>query len=133
MTGDTTPPAVRLLAERLWKDYDSQYNSSQLTWVDFAEEASEHLKALADAGLLCSSPVVQPEQDGEGSLRSTPSAAGPDLVDAVAEVLRDFKFEVGPITLEMLKVGQAVYLTPEERHQIAHAALNAVGQVKDGE
>lgn len=51
------------------------------------------------------------------------------LVSAVAEALRDFKFEVGPNTLEMLRVGQAVYLTPEERHQIAHAAVSAYRQV----
>lgn len=190
MTGDTTPPAVRALAERLWKDYDSQYSSSHLTWVDFEPEARGHLQALADAGLLCSSPVVQPK-DEEGSLRSEPPASdgrsavyvtvsreqvhrtschsdntvnvdldgngvpvgvevigaiglevdghpvnlpgsGADtekLVAAVAEGLRDFKFEVGPNTLEMLKVGQAVYLTPEERHRLAHAAVNAHGQV----
>jgi hypothetical protein len=122
--GDTTPQdrAVEVAVQALAR------MGASAAWRE--ADARAVVKDLADAGLLSSGTQ---EDQGDGSLRSTPSAAGPDLVDAVAEVLRDFKFEVGPITLEMLKVGQAVYLTPEERHQIAHAALNAVGQVKAGE
>lgn len=65
---------------------------------------------------------------------TTPQASSAErsqesLVSAIAESLRDFKFEVGPNTMEMLKAGQAVYLTPEERHQLAHAAANAYREV----
>jgi hypothetical protein len=75
VTSSTTPQAraVRLLAERLWKDYDSQYSANHLTWVDFEGEARGHLKALADAGLLSSGTQ---EEDQYGSLRSTPPALG---------------------------------------------------------
>lgn len=61
MAADTTPtpPAVRLLAQRLWKDYDSQYSASHLTWVDFEGEARGHLEALADAGLLADPAKVE--------------------------------------------------------------------------
>ncbi len=79
MTGDTTPPAVRLLAERLWKEYDSQYSADHLTWVDFEPEARGHLKALADAGLLCSSPDGQPQEQDQGRFAPGPSALTGDL------------------------------------------------------
>lgn len=135
MTGDTTPPAVRLLAERLWKDYDSQYSADHLTWVDFEPEARGHLQALADAGLLCSSPVVQPQQDEEGSLRSEPPAAGEDdtekLIDVVAEALRERPFHFGPNTRESIVRGMdKVWLTGNERRDLARMALDAVNQVK---
>jgi hypothetical protein len=70
------------------------------------------------------------EAEAVSSLRSKPSAVGSADVELVAEALRDFKFQVGPITLEMLKVGQAVYLTPGERHQIARAAIAAMRSVE---
>jgi glycogen debranching enzyme len=54
-----------LLAERLWKDYDSQYSASHLTWVDFEGEARGHLDALAEAGLL-----VAPAKTGTLGLKA---------------------------------------------------------------
>lgn len=95
-------------------------------------QAEELTILLSDAGLL------RDEVDGvvcrcAPSPSAAPAQTEDALVSAVAEGLRDFKFEVGPNTLEMLKVGQAVYLTPEERHQIAHAVVNAYQQVVRGE
>lgn len=61
MTGDTTPQGLaREINDYLAEGWSGPRDRALL------EKA---------AGLLCSSPVVQPE-DEEGSLRSTPSAAG---------------------------------------------------------
>lgn len=57
-----------------------------------------------------------------------------DLVSAIAESLRDFQFHVGPNTREALAAGKPwVYLTANERHEIAHAAVNAHKQVTGDE
>lgn len=65
---------------------------------------------------------VQDADEG-GQERSDPEK----LIKSVAERLRDFRFEVGPITWSLLSAGQnRVHLTPEERHQIARAAVQAL-------
>ncbi len=92
MTGDTTPQqqAVEALVEHFQPDakgcislYPAKssrdYSAATSTGdgpMDFRILSfGEIVDCLADAGLLCSSPV-QPKED-EGSLRSVPSAPGP--------------------------------------------------------
>jgi hypothetical protein len=73
MTGDTTPQqqAVELASNFLNERFGiTMWNR------DLDHHSKELVQILADAGLLCSSPVVQPKQDEEGSLRSGPPAAG---------------------------------------------------------
>lgn len=92
-------------------------NGHIVYFIDWCQSPFDLAQKLAEAGLLVTPQASSAERSEES------------LVSAIAESLRDFKFEVGPNTLEMLKVGQAVYLTPEERHRLAHAAANAYRQV----
>jgi hypothetical protein len=93
MTGDTTPQDLAIKA--INDKFNCEWGSISLEPYTLADlrhttptakvgprtldtrklTLGEIVDCLADAGLLCSSPAVQPK-DEEGSLRSEPSAAG---------------------------------------------------------
>lgn len=107
MTGNTTPQqqAVELASSFLNERFGiTMWNR------DLDHHSKELVQILADAGLLCSSPVVQPEQDGDGSLRSGPLATGEALSDTLLEAL------------ELLASG----LTPQQAARKVHVTNQAI-------
>lgn len=108
VSSNPTDPAVRLLAERLWKEYDSEFNANRLSWRDFEGEARKHVEALREAELLVTPQASSAERSEE------------DLVSAIAESLRDFQVSAG---------GMLLSLTETERRRIGWTVRGLCRQV----
>lgn len=119
VSSNPTDPAVRLLAERLWKEYDSEFNAGHLSWRDFEGEARQHVEALREAGHM-----VTPQAS------SAEHSDTERLVDIVAEALRERPFHFGPNTRESIVRGMdKVWLTGNERRDLARMAVDAHEEV----